>query len=256
MLTSNEDAAMLARSLGSRPGCRGRLTRWIALTAIYVTSVASAQVSLHPPTGHLRGTILDESGGIIPSARVIFKSDQAMYTATASAVGAYEIELPAGVYEINVVKPGFCYRRASFRMASASLTINAHVPICAIAQVTTIADGESSVRDEWKPSTSTDEFAIPGQENRRLKLFISYDNRREDADVTTYSGSAFLANAARNVVVTYDSLTISAKRVRFDRRASRLYAEDGVTIEDGKQSSTSDHAEVKFENGKFVTQFN
>jgi hypothetical protein len=119
--------------------------------------------------------------------------------------------------------------------------------------VATIADGVSSVHDELRPSFSKEETSIPGQGIPQLKLLITYRNRQEDGDITKYSGYS-VPNTSSQVVVTYDCLTVSAKSVRFDHHALRLYAEDGVTIEDGKQSSTGDLATVRFEKGKAVIQ--
>jgi len=237
-----------------RLGWHVRGTPIIVFTAVVSMAVPlPVRAQVHQPVGRLHGTIFDESGAVLPGSEVILRSDTETYSASTRAVGTYDIELPTGIYQMNVVKPGFCYRRASFRMATAPLTINAYVPTCAIAQVATIADGMSTVRDELRPSFSEQEVSIPGQDLSQLKLLITYRNRDKDADITTYSGYVF-SGATSRVIVTYDCLTIYATKVRFDHRALRMYAEGGVTIEDGRQSSISDQATVRFENGKAVVQ--
>ncbi len=68
------------------------------------------------PSGHLQGTVTDQSGGVIPEAKVFFRAGESIYSATTGANGVYEVTLPAGTYAVDVKKAGFCYRRAPLRV--------------------------------------------------------------------------------------------------------------------------------------------
>ncbi len=212
---------------------------------ISVSLSARAQAARDEPIGHLRGTIADPTGAVVPGAKVFFKSNIANYSVTTAANGTYETQLPVGTYGIEVRKPGLCYRRAQFRLpASAPLTINAVVTACVIADVVTLENGKGTWRDQIRPAYKAELILIPDSSAQPLELLITYASREQDADITTYT-----ENGAPDVVVTYDNLTVYARRVRFDRRALRIYAEGSVVVEDGTGRSTGERAVLAFEQG-------
>jgi hypothetical protein len=120
---------------------------------------------------------------------------------------------------------------------------------CAIAYVITIENGEGTARDELRPAFKTESVPIPDSSAQSLELVITYASREEDADTTVYAG-----NSAPEVVVTYNNLTIYARRVRFDRRTLRIYPEGSVTVEDGSRHSTCERSVVAFEQGKGIVE--
>jgi Carboxypeptidase regulatory-like domain len=222
----------------------------LAGTLMSVSLSAHAQAVRDEPTGHLRGTVADPTGAVVPGAKVLFKSNVANYSVTTAANGTYDTQLPVGTYGIDVRKPGLCYQRAQFRLlASAPLTINAVVTACAIADVVTLENGKGTARDEIRPAYRAESVLIPDSSTQPLEMLITYASREEDADVTTYTG-----NGAPEVVATYDNLTVYARRVRFDRKALRIYAEGSVVVEDGTGRSTGERAALAFEQGKATVE--
>jgi hypothetical protein len=222
----------------------------LAGTLMSVSLSARAQAVRDEPAGHLRGTVADPTGAVVPGAKVLFKSDVANYSVTTAANGTYETQLPVGTYGIDVRKPGLCYQRAQFRLlASAPLTINPVLTACAIAYVVTLENGEGTARDEIRPAYKVESVPIPDSSAQPLDLLITYASREQDADITTYT-----QNAAPEVVVTYDNLTVYGRRVRLDRKALRIYAEGSVVVEDGAGRSTGERAVLAFEQGKATVE--
>jgi hypothetical protein len=222
----------------------------LAGTLISVSLPARAQVVRDEPAGHLRGTIADPTGAVVPGAKVLFKSNVANYSVTTAANGTYETQLPVGTYGIDVRKPGLCYQRAQFRLLpSAPLTINAVVTPCAIAYVVILENGSGTARDEIRPAYKAESVLIPDSSAQPLELLVTFASREQDADVTTYT-----ENGEPEVVVTYDNLTVYARTVRLDRKALRIYAEGSVVVEDGTGRSTGERAVLAFAGGKATVE--
>ena len=220
-----------------------------AVAIILAGTLMNASLSTHAQGGtpaHLQGAVADSSGAVVPGAKVVLKSDVASYSALTAVDGTYQIQLPIGRYLIDVRKAGFCYQRAPFRLlASAVLTIDAVVTPCVIADVVTIENGKGTARDELRPAYKVESVVIPDSSSQPLELLITYASREEDAGITNYTG-----NGAPEVVATYDNLTVYARRVRFDRKALRIYAEGKVIVEDGTGRSTGERAVLTLGLGK------
>ena len=230
-----------------------RVVAMASILAGILTSVppsAYAQSVRGEQTGHLRGVIADPTGAVVAGAKVLFKSAVANDSVTTAANGTYEAQLPVGTYEIEVRKPGLCYRRATFRLpASVALTINAVVTPCIVADVVTFENGRGTERDEIRPAYKAESVPIPNSSAPPLELLITYAGAEEDADITVYTG-----NGAPGVVVTYDNFTVYARKIRFDRRALRIYAEGSVVVEDGTGPSTGERAVLAFKQGNATVE--
>jgi len=204
---------------------------------------AQAQTGRYVANGRLKGTITDQTGAAVPGAEVAVKSGAKIYSATTTKHGTYEMEVPASRYDFTVKKEGFCYKRAPLRVTpSASLTINAALPACAIAYVTDIEgsgvplEGEKptpnpAIReyDELVPAYKEESIPVSCEVANGLEMLITYGSIERESDFATY----------KSAVVTYDRWTIYSKRVQFDKRTMHLHAEGDVVLEDGASSSES-----------------
>ncbi len=72
--------------------------------------LAGALLFAQEPTGTIAGTVLDESGAVVPNATVVVssKATGAARTMQSDSEGAFSApSLPAGQYEVKVSAPGF-----------------------------------------------------------------------------------------------------------------------------------------------------
>ena len=61
-----------------------------------------------PATVHVEGVILDESGGLLPGAKVHFAGQAGTASdVTADAMGSFRVDLPAGTYKVSAVQSGY-----------------------------------------------------------------------------------------------------------------------------------------------------
>jgi catecholate siderophore receptor len=61
-----------------------------------------------PAYVHVEGVILDESGGVLPGAKVHFAGGAGAATdVIADATGSFRIDLPAGIYRVSAVESGY-----------------------------------------------------------------------------------------------------------------------------------------------------
>ena len=61
-----------------------------------------------PATVHVEGVILDESGGLLPGAKIHFAGEAGTASdVTADAMGSFRVDLPAGTYKVSAVESGY-----------------------------------------------------------------------------------------------------------------------------------------------------
>ncbi|HEX6772033.1 MAG TPA: TonB-dependent siderophore receptor [Acidobacteriaceae bacterium] len=63
---------------------------------------------VHPGQVRIEGVVQDDSGGLLPGAKLHF-AGEAGFTAdvTTDPTGAFHLDLPAGIYRVSAVEPGF-----------------------------------------------------------------------------------------------------------------------------------------------------
>src|SRR6266568_9534613 len=116
-----------------------RVAFLVCLTAAVATGLAQG------PVGTLNGTILDQSGAVVPGATVVaVNSATAVESKTTStSAGAYTLPyLPSGTYTIRVTAPGFRTSTAEnviLRVAQ-DLTVNINLEVGAVSQQVTVSD--------------------------------------------------------------------------------------------------------------------
>src|SRR2546427_8095041 len=116
-----------------------RVAFFVCLTAVFTTGLAQG------PVGTLNGTILDQSGAVVPGATVVaVNSATAVESKTTStSAGAYTLPyLPSGTYTIRVSAPGFRTSTAEniiLRVAQ-DLTVNINLEVGQVSQQVTVID--------------------------------------------------------------------------------------------------------------------
>jgi hypothetical protein len=66
------------------------------------------ELALAQTTGHLKGRISDSQGAAIEKTQIIVESSSGRFEASTNEDGDYNLELPAGTYDVSTKKmPGF-----------------------------------------------------------------------------------------------------------------------------------------------------
>src|SRR6266700_6924324 len=116
-----------------------RVAFFVCLTAVFTTGLAQG------PVGTLNGTILDQSGAVVPGATVIAVNNATAVESktTSTSAGAYTLPyLPSGTYTIRVTAPGFRTSTAEnviLRVAQ-DLTVNINLEVGQVSQQVTVSD--------------------------------------------------------------------------------------------------------------------
>jgi hypothetical protein len=79
------------------------------LMMILMFLATSMSVSLAQTTGAIAGTVIDQTGAVVPNATVVVKGQSGQeFTATTSSNGTYQVPaVAAGFYTVTVTAPGF-----------------------------------------------------------------------------------------------------------------------------------------------------
>jgi hypothetical protein len=211
------------------------------ITATVLTASASAQ-SLSSTMGKIKGTVTDPKGAVIPNAIVIIESRQTTQKVVANEEGAYEIELPAGLYRISSVVPAYYpFRRASFCVQPLILmTINI-APVLRILTIgLEVTSSGSRQPITTSPSPKYESFSPPHSSGAPLDLLVRFRKRRQHRDNIEYS----------EAMASYNALTFYADKMRLDRKTLQLEADGNVVVEDGKQRWRVKRAELEFKAGE------
>jgi hypothetical protein len=99
------------------------------------------------------------------------------------------------------------------------------------------------------PEPKYDVFDVPDSAVTEIDLVIQYDLKREGGEIIEYQ---YEGRPLSGVVVSYDVLTVSADRVKLDKKKLRVEAEGHVIIEDGKSRTRAERLAVEFKDGKPV----
>src|ERR1043165_4458412 len=82
--------------------------RKFAVLLLLVALVAVGAPAQTPTTGSIRGVMTDDSGAVIPAAKVTLSGNGISRTAQTQADGSYTFAgLPPGQYRVRVSFPGF-----------------------------------------------------------------------------------------------------------------------------------------------------
>src|SRR3954463_3378540 len=79
-----------------------------AADSVSSATPASLVSAEKPAVVHVEGGILDESGGLLPGAKVHFASQAGSATdVAADATGSFRVDLPAGSYRVSAIESGY-----------------------------------------------------------------------------------------------------------------------------------------------------
>ena len=192
----------------------------------------------------VKGTVMDSNGAVIvlPEPTIIFKRNDEIRRVVVDESGDYEITLPPGVYTVATEIPGFYpFRRAEFCLLPGSDVIINLVPTPRyLVRGTTVSVREAV--DTLTPKPKYNEFHVPG---RGFSMLIQFEKKRGASEKIEYD----------RAVLTYDTLTIYADKLSFNRAHLRLKASGKrVIVEDGKQRFGVKQAAVAFKGGEPILE--
>jgi hypothetical protein len=206
------------------------------------------------PTFHIKGTITDETGAVIPRAKIGFQSKELDGALPTNDTGVYETELPLGDYTMTVQSPGFRpYRRPLFRVtAPASLTFDVTLAVastCDLVVVPPTSENLAAAQKEF--CLREDFFPIPSKDGVPFQLYIRYVKRAPTGTSYGYSGQKFPNEDP--VFVAYNLFSLQADRVAYDEKSRTIEASGNVIVgSEPAKSQRADFAAFKLEDGQAV----
>jgi hypothetical protein len=127
-----------------------RLSWGSALLAGFLVVLLGASVAAQTPLGRITGTVLDESGGVLPGATVTLTNigTNQVDLAVTNETGSFTFpQVPVGTYRINVALEGF--RSVDFTNVIVTVgqeySLTAKLEIGAVSEVVTVTAGVSIV---------------------------------------------------------------------------------------------------------------
>lgn len=206
------------------------MIRVILIGIVIFASIPSPNfisASTGQPTGKVIGTVMDLNEAVIPRTQIVITGENIERRLTSNEEGSYEIDLPAGAYNVTAKANGFRpFQRAAFRVQPNSTLIINIVPLPLASDVA-------------NPPIYSDSFSLPNVPHPPIKLFLEYMKKRNHKRFWEYS----------NVMASFDALMIQAGIVRLDKKTYQLVAEGNVVIDDGKKRVHVRNAKVNFKGG-------
>jgi Carboxypeptidase regulatory-like domain len=222
-----------------------------------IVSGQSTTPATQVQTFHIRGTLTDPLGAVIPGVEVTLQSEQLSKVLTTNDVGAYEADLPFGAYIMSAQRLGFRqYRRPLFRVTSpAILTVNVELPVRKIVdRVVVKSSGKPVTRDENEtafPYYGDESFPIPSEDGVPYELYIRYMKRTVVGGVCDYTGEK--TPYEDPVFVAYNLFSLQADHVGFNAEQREIEASGNVVVtNESGQTRHADSMAFKIENGRAI----
>jgi hypothetical protein len=138
-----------------------RLITWVLFAALFLTSLATAQVS----TGTIAGAVRDTSGAVVPRATVTLKSVRTNVSRTETSSNSGDFSFPQldfGEYDLSVEAQGFAvWQQSSIRLHVAeTLTVNPTLSVGALSEKVTVTAPAFAVSTQ---STEVGSLVTPQQ---------------------------------------------------------------------------------------------
>jgi hypothetical protein len=138
-----------------------RSVRWIgALCALVLVVLSHSTAGAQTPLGRVAGTVLDESGAVLPGATVTLTNvgTAQTQTTTTTEVGAFVFpQVPVGTYQLDVTLPGF--KGAEYTDVIVTVgqeySLTARLALGQVEEVVTVSAGASLVRTTTPEVSST-----------------------------------------------------------------------------------------------------
>ena len=136
---------------------------------LFFAVALSTSLLLAQQTGTVKGTLTDDSGGVIPAANVALTGGGNTRTAQTQADGSYTFSgVPAGSYTVNVNFPGFQSVSKPVTVAAGG-TVQVPVQLAIISEkqeVTVAAEGGPTVNVE--PDNNATALTIRGEDLQEI----------------------------------------------------------------------------------------
>jgi hypothetical protein len=213
------------------------------------TNQASNQFRKH----HVRGTVRDPIGGVIPGTEVVFHSAEITKRILANNVGFYDAELPSGLYTMTAqasaeVNPSYRlfekYRRPLFRVGSSDpvlLDITLY-PTRACDGVSVAATQEEQDQSWADACGGEDSFDIQPKLAPGFQLYIRFLRRSFAGKRREYAGGVVAnPNIYAPVRMEYNLCSLSAQHLTYDPAQQTVEAKGSVVFTD--QSGKPQQAE-------------
>jgi hypothetical protein len=212
-------------------------------------SAQSAHSTTLPPTFHVRVTITDPLGAVIPGAKITFLSEHLSKTESTDRLGVYEADLPLGTYRMTVVRRDLRpYRRPLFRVASpASLTFNLIMPLDKhVHRRFSNNSGEPLTPEQREaiskvppPYYGEEFFPARSKDGVPFQLYVRYERRTVIDDRYDYTGKN--VQSEDPVFVAYNLFSLEANEVIYDARNRTIEARGNVIV--ANESGTEQRAD-------------
>lgn len=213
----------------------------------------------------LKGVVRDVTDAWVPGTTVIITGETDSYKVIANDEGEYEIALPEGVYRLTVSEfKGFTsYFRSAFRIPRGSTTT---LDVTLFSSPPLLMPYPGTKPNEVFDDTAFGEFeyeslALPDSPKSPLKLMIRFGTRRRIKGSITYEATAnpreqsSFGEPFDGVMISYDLLTVHAKKVILHKNPFRLEAQGNVIIEKDGQLVHARLAQITFKAGTPAIRF-
>jgi Carboxypeptidase regulatory-like domain len=187
---------------------------------------AEANAAQGRGTGWLKGKVIAPVDIGMADVSLKIKGERVQYDIRSDKQGSFQIELPAGSYQITATAGEFFpFRRSSVIVRPGEdIFVNVH-----LIPDPNLGDGEPI-------HILYDEIILPYSSLEPSNLLIAYAGSTRKADSVQYEATT----------LTYNALTIMADSIAFDRSLFRFFATGNVVVEDGKRQSRVRQAELIF----------
>jgi Carboxypeptidase regulatory-like domain len=242
---------------------RHRSDLFLLCMALLVGILSFGQVASQtnpPQTFHARGTIKDPNDAVVPGAQVTFQSSAFEKTVLSDKVGAYDADLPIGVYRVSAQRYGLgTHERQSVNGASGeTLTVDITVHLrrtnCDVDVLN--SSGNPATREQWSDASKdlcggVDSF--PDSSPDILPLRFLYGRRERIDGAYVYGGNKpDNGGSLTSVFVEYNLLSIEADEVTYDTRQRTFKAAGNVVIKDVSGMRNADSASFRIANGRAI----
>jgi hypothetical protein len=212
-------------------------------------------------TFHVKGTLTDPLGAVIPGAKVTFQSEQKSKTVATNEAGRYEADLPFGVYTMTAQRAGHrSYRRPPFRVASsASVRFDIILPVGRIVDhVVVNSSGAPVTPGEWAaalknplPYYGEESFSASSDDGVPFQLYIRYMRRAATDGTYTYEDEKLPYEDP--VFVAYNLFSLQADHVVYNVKFRTVEAIGNVVVVN--ESGATQRAEsmtLRIKNGQAI----
>ena len=201
-----------------------------ACTAFYYWSSHEVQASLGVQA-QVTGTVTDINGSRVANADAEFQREGKVYRARTGATGTYSIELPPGIYAMEIERYGFCrLRRGKFLLKpGTSVHFDTQLHVCPSDSPTSRYFYEELDR-------------VPNSPVRPLILFG--DKAPAGGMSWRYTGPWLVAMGTDPVFFTYNVLTVTADSLVYDAKEQTVVASGHVCFQDGNSTKKGSRVEI------------